>query len=134
MVFDCNLSPRTSPVGTAFVQAAGELWLHRQVNAAGFRCGRTLRWLFCHPGGGSIDPPSSFFWALLALCNVSFSRWFQEDNYVLPMLWLGLSVRMLCPQVRRCSSSPPTVTCYAEGMVVKLEWPLSETYVKGGFY
>lgn len=63
----------------------------------------------------------------------TFSRWFQEDNYVLPMLWLGLSVRLLCPQVRQCSSKPPTVTCYAEGMVVKMEWPLSEIYVNGKF-
>lgn len=50
------------------------------------------------------------------------------------MLWLGLSVRMLCPQVRPSSSKAPTVTCYAEGMVVKMEWPLSEIYVNCMFH
>ena len=80
------------------------------------------------------DHLNILFLAQLGWCNVYFSRWFQEDNYVLPMLWLGLSVRMLCPQVRRCSSKPPTVTCYAEGMVVKMEWPLSEISVNGKFY
>lgn len=62
-----------------------------------------------------------------------FSRLFQEDNYILPMIWMGMPVRMLCPQVRGCSSKP-TVACYSEGMVVKIDWPLSEIYVKGKFY
>lgn len=49
------------------------------------------------------------------------------------MLWLGVPVRMLCPQVRPCSSNPPIVACYAEGMVVKIDWPLSDIKVNGKF-
>lgn len=60
-----------------------------------------------------------------------FCRWFQEDDYVLSMLWLGLPVRLSCPQVRPCSSNPPVVACYAEGMVVKMDWPLSDIKVNG---
>lgn len=50
------------------------------------------------------------------------------------MLWLGLPVRMSCPQVRRCSGDPPMVTCYTQGMVVKIDWPLSEIKVNGEFW
>ncbi|XP_056912809.1 proline-rich protein 36-like [Takifugu flavidus] len=53
----------------------------------------------------------------------------EEDNYVLSMLWLGVPVKMLCPQVRPCLSNPPMVACYAEGMVVKMDWPLSDIKV-----
>lgn len=49
------------------------------------------------------------------------------------MLWLGVPVKMLCPQVRPCSSNPPIVACYAEGMVVKMDWPLSDIKVNGEF-
>ncbi|XP_034743300.1 tyrosine-protein phosphatase non-receptor type 23-like [Etheostoma cragini] len=49
----------------------------------------------------------------------------EEDSYVLPMLWLGLNVRMSCPLMKLSSPNPPTVTCHAEGMVVKTGWTVS---------
>lgn len=125
-----NLSTRKSTVTTAFIQAAVELWLHHQVNTSGFGYGCTLWWLFCQPGGGTND---FLFVAPLGSCNLNFYRWFQEDNYVLSMLWLGVPVKMMCPQVRPCSSNPPMVACYAEGMVVKMDWPLTDIKVNGKF-
>lgn len=74
---------------------------------------------------------SSCFSLHVNTTTCAFICWFQEDNYVLSMLWLGLPVRMSCPQVRPCSSNPPVVACYAEGMVVKMDWPLSDIKVNG---
>lgn len=55
--------------------------------------------------------------------------WFQEDSYVLPLRWWGLTVRMLCPLMRQSSSNPPMVSCHTEGMVVKTEWTVSITKI-----
>lgn len=57
----------------------------------------------------------------------------QEDNYVLPLRWLGLPVKMSCPLMRQPSPNPPMVTCHSEGMVVKTYWtvPLAIIKVKG---
>ncbi|KAK2822115.1 hypothetical protein Q5P01_022180 [Channa striata] len=55
---------------------------------------------------------------------------FEEDSFVLPLRWCGLTVRMSCPLIRRSSPDPPMVTCHAEGMVVKTEWTVSVTKIK----
>ncbi|XP_035526366.1 proteoglycan 4-like [Morone saxatilis] len=54
----------------------------------------------------------------------------QEDNYILPLRWLGLPVKMSCPVLRQSSPNPPMVTCHAEGMVVKVEWTISVSKIK----
>nr|XP_046263984.1 proline-rich extensin-like protein EPR1 [Scatophagus argus] len=54
----------------------------------------------------------------------------QEDSYVLPLLWLGLPVRMSCPLLKHSSPNPPMVTCHVEGMVVKMEWTISVAKIK----
>ncbi|XP_038574372.1 trithorax group protein osa-like [Micropterus salmoides] len=52
----------------------------------------------------------------------------EEDSYVLPLHWRGVPVRMSCPLMKQ--SNPPTVACYAEGMVVKTEWIVSVAEIK----
>ncbi|KAG7525881.1 hypothetical protein JOB18_033205 [Solea senegalensis] len=54
----------------------------------------------------------------------------QEDNYVLPLRWHGLPVRMSCPLMRPSSPSPPMVTCHCEGMVIRTEWILAVDKIK----
>ncbi|XP_041848161.1 uncharacterized protein LOC121644337 isoform X2 [Melanotaenia boesemani] len=54
----------------------------------------------------------------------------EEDSYVLPLRWWGLPVRMSCPLMRHTSSSPPMVTCHADGMVVKTDWTNSASRIK----
>ncbi|XP_018532764.1 MAGE-like protein 2 isoform X2 [Lates calcarifer] len=54
----------------------------------------------------------------------------EEDSYVLPLRWWGVPVRMSCPLMRPSSPNPPMVTCYAEGMVVKMEWTASVAKIK----
>ncbi|KAM3603679.1 uncharacterized protein V6R79_000479 [Siganus canaliculatus] len=54
----------------------------------------------------------------------------EEDNYVLPLLWLGIAVRMSCPSVRPPSPNPPMVTCHAEGMMVKVDWAITAAKIK----
>ncbi|XP_051257956.1 uncharacterized protein LOC127364437 isoform X2 [Dicentrarchus labrax] len=54
----------------------------------------------------------------------------QEDNYILPLRWLGLPVKMSCPMLRQSSPNPPMVTCHAEGMVLKVEWTISVSKIK----
>lgn len=56
--------------------------------------------------------------------------WLQENYYVLPLIWLGLPVRMSCPLMGKGSQNPPMVTCHAEGMVVKTEWTTAASKIK----
>ncbi|XP_061694169.1 adhesive plaque matrix protein-like [Syngnathoides biaculeatus] len=55
----------------------------------------------------------------------------QENAYVLPLLWWGFPVRMICPLIPS-SPNPPMVTCHTDGMIVKTEWtiPLSRIKIK----
>ncbi|XP_035993812.1 uncharacterized protein LOC105925180 isoform X3 [Fundulus heteroclitus] len=55
---------------------------------------------------------------------------FQENYYVLPLLWWGLPVKMTCPLMEHVSQNPPMVTCHAEGMIVKTEWTTSASKIK----
>ncbi|XP_013124097.1 uncharacterized protein LOC102080467 isoform X1 [Oreochromis niloticus] len=54
----------------------------------------------------------------------------QEDNYVLPLLWWGIPVRMSCPFMSSLSLNPPMVTCNTAGMLVKMEWTLPVSNIK----
>lgn len=47
---------------------------------------------------------------------------FQDDRYVLPLLWRGTPVRMSCPtsQIQSQALSPPSVCCTPFGMTVKV--------------
>ncbi|XP_039457714.1 uncharacterized protein LOC116320423 isoform X4 [Oreochromis aureus] len=54
----------------------------------------------------------------------------QEDNYVLPLLWWGIPVRMSCPFMSSLSLNPPMVTCNTVGMLVKTEWTLPVSNIK----
>ncbi|MEQ2298021.1 hypothetical protein AMECASPLE_000880 [Ameca splendens] len=54
----------------------------------------------------------------------------QENYYVLPLLWWGLPVRLSCPLMGHVPQNPPMVTCHAEGMVVKTDWPASASKIK----
>ncbi|KAJ8011234.1 hypothetical protein DPEC_G00056040 [Dallia pectoralis] len=44
----------------------------------------------------------------------------ENDYYVIPLLWLGLPLKMSCPAEKPSNASPPMVSCYPEGMVVKI--------------
>ncbi|XP_034039894.1 uncharacterized protein LOC117522569 [Thalassophryne amazonica] len=54
----------------------------------------------------------------------------EKDVYILPLLWCGVRLRMLCP-LTHSSPNPPMVTCHAGGMVVKTDWttPISKVKV-----
>ncbi|KAM9719763.1 uncharacterized protein ACNS7B_020451 isoform 1-T1 [Menidia menidia] len=54
----------------------------------------------------------------------------EENNYVLPLLWWGLPVRMSCPMITHPSPNPPMVTCHAGGMVVKIDGTNSASKIK----
>lgn len=47
---------------------------------------------------------------------------FQDDSYVLPLLWRGTPVKMSCPtsQIQSQALSPPSVCCSPYGMTVKV--------------
>ncbi|XP_035643506.2 uncharacterized protein LOC118394427 [Oncorhynchus keta] len=58
-------------------------------------------------------------WIFIAIykgCYVTL----EDGNYVLPMRWCGLPIKMSCP-AKTFKPNPPTVSCYPEGMVVKME-------------
>uniref|UniRef100_A0AAY5L4T7 ZP domain-containing protein n=1 Tax=Esox lucius TaxID=8010 RepID=A0AAY5L4T7_ESOLU len=44
----------------------------------------------------------------------------ENDYYIFPLLWLGLPLKMSCPAEKPSNANPPTVSCYPEGMVVKI--------------
>ncbi|XP_019128869.1 adhesive plaque matrix protein-like [Larimichthys crocea] len=54
----------------------------------------------------------------------------EEGSYILPLLWLGLPMRMSCPSMRQSTTNPPMVTCHAEGMVIKIEGTLPVSRIK----
>ncbi|KAL0966781.1 hypothetical protein UPYG_G00300050 [Umbra pygmaea] len=44
----------------------------------------------------------------------------ENDYYIMPLLWLGLPLKMSCPAENRFKDSPPMVSCYPEGMVITI--------------
>lgn len=48
---------------------------------------------------------------------------FQDDGYVLPLLWRGTPVKMSCPasQIQSQAVGPPSVCCSPYGMTVKVQ-------------
>ncbi|RXN27702.1 proline-rich extensin EPR1 [Labeo rohita] len=49
----------------------------------------------------------------------------QRDTFVLPLLWWGLPVKVSCSSLTSVKSAP-TVSCYTNGMIVRLHRGVSE--------
>uniref|UniRef100_A0A8C1MXA1 Uncharacterized protein n=1 Tax=Cyprinus carpio TaxID=7962 RepID=A0A8C1MXA1_CYPCA len=49
----------------------------------------------------------------------------ERDTFVLPLLWWGLRVKMSCSSLTSVKSEP-TVSCYTNGMIVRLHGGVSE--------
>uniref|UniRef100_A0A9J7XQ85 Uncharacterized protein n=1 Tax=Cyprinus carpio carpio TaxID=630221 RepID=A0A9J7XQ85_CYPCA len=55
----------------------------------------------------------------------------EKDTYVLPLLWWGLPVKMSCSSLTSAESEP-MVSCYSNGMIVRLNKGVSENLkIKG---
>ncbi|KAM9427581.1 uncharacterized protein ACWYII_019099 [Salvelinus alpinus] len=59
-------------------------------------------------------------WIFIAIYNGCYVT-LEDGNYVLPLRWWGLPIKMSCPAKKSSKPNPPTVSCYPEGMVVKME-------------
>uniref|UniRef100_A0A4W5QR30 Uncharacterized protein n=1 Tax=Hucho hucho TaxID=62062 RepID=A0A4W5QR30_9TELE len=59
-------------------------------------------------------------WIFIAIYNGCYVT-LEDGNYVLPLRWWGLPIKMSCPAKKPSKPNPPTVSCYPEGMVVKME-------------
>ncbi|XP_041753094.2 proline-rich extensin-like protein EPR1 [Coregonus clupeaformis] len=59
-------------------------------------------------------------WIFIAIYNGCYVTR-EDDKYVLPLRWWGLPMKMSCPAKKPSKPNPPTVSCYPEGMVVKME-------------
>ncbi|KAK7162747.1 hypothetical protein R3I93_006938 [Phoxinus phoxinus] len=102
---------REAPFGSSFLIDRGSnppLPLSQLPSECGHRFLRTWRdFVFIIPNDG---------------CYVSHKR----DTFVLPLLWFGLPVKMSCSSPTSAQIAP-TVSCYTNGMIVRLYKGVSES-------
>jgi len=69
---------------------------------------------------------------IACIIHSDLTRWsFQKDTFVLPLLWFGLAVKMSCSSPTSAQRAP-TVSCYTNGMIVRLSKEVSENLkIKG---
>ncbi|KAG1969188.1 flocculation protein FLO11-like [Pimephales promelas] len=101
---------REAPFGSNFLIDRGSnppLPLSQLPSECGHRFLRTWRdFVFIIPNDG---------------CYVSH----EKDTFVLPLLWFGLAVKMSCSSPTSAQRAP-TVSCYTNGMIVRLSKEVSE--------